>query len=333
MDPIQSNQREEFLHIDVHLDEQAPHAGIIKILKSLRPQWRAEDIQMKVFTEGITNQLLGCYVGSVSEEGLVLVRIYGQMTELFVDRKKETEILSLLHVHGCGPELYCTFQNGMCYEFVKGRVLDDPLLRQPSVYRLIAAEMGKIHAIKPRAVASPTPVLWSKLSHYLQLLQSSENDAPFCQRSSVQQNVPRIDLLLNEMEDLKKHLNGIDSPTVLCHNDLLTKNIIHNSTEGVNNVDYSLYPSHELQMDWLTIYLQSLRHYTGRDCAITKRELQELYIKVCKFSLASHLSWGLWALLQAKHSIIDFDFLRYATARFNCYFEKKQDYFIMKLNI
>ncbi|XP_026883918.2 ethanolamine kinase 2 isoform X3 [Electrophorus electricus] len=323
MDPIQSNQREEFLHIDVHLDEQAPHAGIIKILKSLRPQWRAEDIQMKVFTEGITNQLLGCYVGSVSEEGLVL--------------------------------------NGMCYEFVKGRVLDDPLLRQPSVYRLIAAEMGKIHAIKPRAVASPTPVLWSKLSHYLQLLQSSENDAPFCQRSSVQQNVPRIDLLLNEMEDLKKHLNGIDSPTVLCHNDLLTKNIIHNSTEGVvkfidfeyadfnyqaydignhfnefagvNNVDYSLYPSHELQMDWLTIYLQSLRHYTGRDCAITKRELQELYIKVCKFSLASHLSWGLWALLQAKHSIIDFDFLRYATARFNCYFEKKQDYFIMKLNI
>ncbi|KAK1804679.1 hypothetical protein P4O66_020676, partial [Electrophorus voltai] len=373
MDPIQSNQREEFLHIDVHLDEQAPHAGIIKILKSLRPQWRAEDIQMKatcvfgthvetnyfkhysnfvsgqVFTEGITNQLLGCYVGSVSEEGLVLVRIYGQMTELFVDRKKETEILSLLHVHGCGPELYCTFQNGMCYEFVKGRVLDDPLLRQPSVYRLIAAEMGKIHAIKPRAVASPTPVLWSKLSHYLQLLQSSENDAPFCQRSSVQQNVPRIDLLLNEMEDLKKHLNGIDSPTVLCHNDLLTKNIIHNSTEGVvkfidfeyadfnyqaydignhfnefagvNNVDYSLYPSHELQMDWLTIYLQSLRHYTGRDCAITKRELQELYIKVCKFSLvrflmmlfistaASHLSWGLWALLQAKHSTIDFDFL------------------------
>ncbi|KAL7885265.1 hypothetical protein AOLI_G00055600 [Acnodon oligacanthus] len=46
---------------------------------------------------------------------------------------------------------------------------------------------------------------------------------------------------------------------------------------------------------------------------------------------AAHFSWGLWALIQAKHSTIDFDFRRYAAARFSYYFEKKEEYFGMKL--
>ena len=40
------------------------------------------------------------------------------------------------------------------------------------------------------------------------------------------------------------------------------------------------------------------------------------------FSLASHFFWGLWAVIQAKHSPIDFDFMQYAVERFNGY--KKQ---------
>lgn len=86
-----------------------------------------------MFTEGITNQLLGCWVGS--EAAVVLVRVYGRMTELFVDRKREMEMFQLLHAHGCGPRLFCSFQNGICYEFMKGAALDGPLLTQPAVYR------------------------------------------------------------------------------------------------------------------------------------------------------------------------------------------------------
>ncbi|KAI4889847.1 hypothetical protein NFI96_010482, partial [Prochilodus magdalenae] len=258
MDAIPNNYKEGLLHIDVRLDELAPRAGVTELLKTLRPHWKAEDIQMKasqatvalqdqgwdtllqdtvmvlvgkqVFTEGITNQLLGCYVGSVGECAMVLVRVYGHKTELFVDRKREMEMFRLLHAHGCGPQLYCSFQNGICYEFVKGTSLDDPLLTQPSVYRLIAAEMGKLHSIKPKTSSSPQPVLWSKLSNYLQLLQNAgPSDAPVGQ--SPQPEVPSMDVLLKEMEDLRRHLTAVDSPVVLCHNDLLTKNIIYDSTE------------------------------------------------------------------------------------------------------
>lgn len=49
---------------------------------------------------------------------------------------------------------------------------------------------------------------------------------------SSQLDIPSVDVLISETEELKKHLKRVESPTVLCHNDLLTKNIIYNSDEG-----------------------------------------------------------------------------------------------------
>lgn len=89
----------------------------------------------QTFTEGLTNQLIGCYVGSVQEPGCVLVRLHGRMTELYVNRDQEVEMFQIFHAHGCGPQIYCSFQNGICYEFIRGTVLDDELLQQPSIYR------------------------------------------------------------------------------------------------------------------------------------------------------------------------------------------------------
>ncbi|XP_056088522.1 ethanolamine kinase 1 isoform X2 [Rhinichthys klamathensis goyatoka] len=320
------------LHLDVCIDERTPRHGISELLKKLRPEWKPEDIQVKAFTEGITNQLMGCYVGSMTEDPVVLVRIYGQMTELFLDREKELEMFQVLHTHGCGPELFCSFRNGICYEFIRGVVLDDTLLRQPSVYRLIATEMGKIHSIQCGEMGNSTPgtpVLWSRLSQFLNLVQSS--DAPKQQRSSAHVETPSLKIIITEMEELKTLLNHTNSPVVLCHNDLLTKNVIYNKEEGIDNVDSSLYPSRELQFDWLSAYLESFKSCNAADSTVSREEVLELYVQVCKFSLAAHLFWCLWALLQAKHSTIAFDFKRYAVARFNYYFEKKQEFFGMKL--
>ncbi|XP_016117506.1 ethanolamine kinase 1-like [Sinocyclocheilus grahami] len=254
---------------------------------------------------------MGCYVGSLMQDPILLVRVYGQMTELFMDRDKEMEMFRVLHKHGCGPELYCSFTNGICYEFVKGVVLDDTLLRQPSVYRLIATEMGKIHSIKSGETGNSSPVLWSRLSQFLNLVQSS--DAPEQQKSSAHVEAPSLKIIIKEMEELKSHLTHINSPVVLCHNDLLTKNVIYNQEEGavkfidyeyadfnyqaydignhfnefagINNVDSSLYPSCELQFDWLTAYLESFKWFNGMDSTVTKKEVLELYAQVCKFSL------------------------------------------------
>ncbi|KAI9546460.1 hypothetical protein NQZ68_026681 [Dissostichus eleginoides] len=135
------------------------------------------DPGIKRFTEGITNQLMGCFVAPLQEPGCVLVRLYGQMTELFVNRDRELEMFQVLHAHGCGPQIFCSFQNGICYEFVRGTVLEDELLLQPSIYRLIAAEMGRIHSIQPKCGASAEPLLWTKMSHFLTLVQSRNSSS------------------------------------------------------------------------------------------------------------------------------------------------------------
>lgn len=40
---------------------------------------------------------------------------------------------------------------------------------------------------------------------------------------------------------------------------------------------------------------------------------------VNRFALASHYFWGYWAILQARYSPIDFDFIDYARLRFEGY--------------
>ncbi|XP_016534056.1 ethanolamine kinase 1 isoform X2 [Poecilia formosa] len=359
MDPEHGGSGDQLLHLDVAVDEREPRRGILDLLSKLRPEWKTPHIQMKTFTEGITNQLIGCYVGSLQEPGCVLVRLYGRMTELYVNRDREVEMFQVFQAHGCGPEIYCSFQNGICYEFVRGNVLEDELLRQPSIYRLIAAEMGKIHSIQPKRGQPTEPQLWTKMSHFLTLMKSSITRNPAeqaCTKSSLPlREVPSYEVLLEEMESLKRHLSQTDSPTVLCHNDLLTKNIIYNCQEGsvkfidyeyadynyqafdignhfnefagVTDVDYSLYPSRELQRDWLTAYLESYKRSTGHNVTVSDEEVTKLYVQVCKFSLASNFFWGLWAILQSRFSSIDFDFQRYAKARLSYYFEKKEEYF------
>lgn len=64
-------------------------------------------------------------------------------------------------------------------------------------------------------------------------------------------------------------------------------NVLVCYVQGVNDVNYSLYPSQELQRDWLTVYLESYKHSTGCGVTVTEAEVTQLYIQVCKFSLVS----------------------------------------------
>ncbi|XP_008824729.1 ethanolamine kinase 1-like, partial [Nannospalax galili] len=86
-----------------------------------------------LFTDGITNKLIGCYVGDAMED-VVLVRIYGNKTELLVDRDEEVKSFRVLQAHGCAPQLYCTFNNGLCYEFIQGEALDPQHVCKPAIF-------------------------------------------------------------------------------------------------------------------------------------------------------------------------------------------------------
>lgn len=98
-----------------------------------------------------------------------------------------------------------------------------------------------------------------------------------------------------------------------------------NEFAGLNEVDYSLYPDRNLQLQWLRSYLEAYKEYKEQSTEVSSTEVEVLYVQVNRFALASHFFWGLWALIQAKYSTIDFDFLGYAVLRFSQYFKMKPE--------
>ncbi|XP_042704975.2 ethanolamine kinase 2 isoform X1 [Chrysemys picta bellii] len=300
--------------LGIAVDENNVRPGALQLIRELRPQWETERVKTKLFTDGITNKLMACYM----DEGMadaVLVRVYGRKTELFVDRENELKNFQVLRAHGCAPNLYCTFQNGLCYEFMQGTALGPEHVQQPQIFRLIAWEMAKMHAIHANG-SLPKPSLWHKLHKYLTIVKTEVITKASIPR--FRQEVPSLEVLEQEVAWLKEYLSQLGSPIVLCHNDLLCKNIIYNETEdhvrfidyeyagynyqafdignhfnefaGVNEVDYSLYPSRDTQLQWLRRYLQAYKQLSRENQGngggvVSDKELETLYVQANQFAL------------------------------------------------
>lgn len=55
-------------------------------------------------------------------------------------------------------------------------------------------------------------------------------------------------------------------------------------------------------------------------------ELASLHKEVSVFSLASHMLWCVWALRQATHSEVDFDFMKYAILRHSLFVKYREKF-------
>ncbi|KAG6403868.1 hypothetical protein SASPL_136102 [Salvia splendens] len=86
--------------------------------------------------------------------------------------------------------------------------------------------------------------------------------------------------------------------------------------------DYNLYPSQDEQFNFF-------RHYLKPDTPheVSEEALDALYAETNIYMLASHLYWAIWALIQAKMSPIDFDYLSYFFLRYNEYKKQKEKCF------
>jgi hypothetical protein len=91
------------------------------LLPVVRPAWKDFAVQTKIFTEGITNVLVGFYVSRDGKADMVLLRMNGEGTDSFVDRRTEILVMLSLHKAGLVPPLYLEVANGLCYGYIPGR--------------------------------------------------------------------------------------------------------------------------------------------------------------------------------------------------------------------
>ena len=147
-------------------DSQDSRASALRLVLAVRPGWadNAEDIELVRFTDGITNTLLKAinkkagFSKERMDEEAVLLRAYGQGTDVLIDRQRETENHELLMKHALAPELLARFENGMLYRYIRGRVTSPEDLREPATYRAVARRLAQWHATVPCLSSSSQPI-------------------------------------------------------------------------------------------------------------------------------------------------------------------------------
>lgn len=134
---------------------------------------------MKTFTDGITNKLIGCFYSDDknSYSDVILVRVYGNKTDLLIDRNNEKINIAFLHKHKLAPKLYATFNNGLCYEYIPGKTLNTASVYEPKIWRLVAAHMAKMHRLPLTSnQLAKEPMLKTKTLQFLKLIPDKFSD-------------------------------------------------------------------------------------------------------------------------------------------------------------
>ena len=116
---------------------------------------------------------------------------------------------------------------------------------------------------------------------------------------------------------------------------------------GTDPYQPHLYPSEQFQFNWITNYVvaySNLNFVSPRgepsdaqhlntqqlnsdNCRLSVEQVTNQACKLMRqvryFTLHAHFFWGIWALLQAAHSSIDFDFIGYGLLRLKEYEKSK----------
>jgi ethanolamine kinase len=142
--------------IPLSYNQAESQTSALRLILTLRPEWEHEGkIEFVRFTDGITNTLLkvvnkrpGLSAEEIDSEA-VLLRAFGQGTDLIIDRARETQNHELLMQYNLAPALLARFRNGMLYRFIRGAVTSPADLRRQDIWRAVARRLAEWHAVVP----------------------------------------------------------------------------------------------------------------------------------------------------------------------------------------
>ncbi|XP_004470401.1 choline/ethanolamine kinase isoform X4 [Dasypus novemcinctus] len=321
---------------------------------------RPEELRVNPVSGGLSNLLFRCslpdHLPSVGEEPReVLLRLYGAILQGVDSLVLESVMFAILAERSLGPQLYGVFPEGRLEQYIPSRTLKTRELREPVFSAAIATKMAQFHGMEMPFTKEPH-WLFGTMERYLKQIQ----DLP--PSGLPQVNLLEMYSLKEEMGNLRKLLDSTPSPVVFCHNDIQEGNILLLSEPGsadslmLVDFEYSSYNYRGFDIgnhfcEWVYDYtheewpfykaqpadyptrdqqLHFIRHYLAEvkkgetPSQEEQRKLEEdLMVEISRYALASHFFWGLWSILQASMSTIEFGYLEYAQSRFQFYFQQK----------
>ncbi|XP_074840355.1 choline/ethanolamine kinase isoform X2 [Carettochelys insculpta] len=291
----------------------------------------------------------------------VLLRIYGAILQGVDSLVLESVMFAILAERALGPRLYGVFPEGRLEQYIPSRRLCTKDLRDPDISREIAMKMARFHGMvmpfnkEPkwlfgtmerylRQIAELTFPEEAQLKKFNQLkaydlrkemgslrelLESTHSPVVFCHNDVQEGNIlllagheslPTDKLMLIDFEYSSYNYRGFDIGNHFCE---WVYDYTH-PTWPFYQASLEKYPTRQQQLHFIRHYL---REAAGRPRDATPEEQarveEEMLTEVSRFALASHFFWGLWSVVQAKISTIEFGYLDYAQCRFEAYFQQK----------
>ncbi|KAM8778965.1 choline/ethanolamine kinase [Rhynchonycteris naso] len=322
---------------------------------------RPEELRVDPVSGGLSNLLFRCalpdHLPSVGEEPReVLLRLYGAILQGVDSLVLESVMFAILAERSLGPQLYGVFPEGRLEQYIPSRPLKTGDLREPVLSAAIATKMARFHGMEMPFTKEPH-WLFGTMERYLkQILDLPPPGVP-------QMNLLEMYSLKEEMGNLRKLLDSTPSPVVFCHNDIQEGNILllsePENADSLMLVDFEYssynyrgfdignhfcewvydytheewpfykaqpanYPTRDQQLHFIRHYLVEVKKSETISQDEHRKLEEDLLVEVNRYALASHFFWGLWSILQASMSTIEFGYLEYAKSRFQLYFQQKE---------
>lgn len=277
----------------------------------------------------------------------VVVRVFGLQTDKLIDRSREQDILLQLNKAGFGAQVLAAFDNGRIEEFLNMRTLEPKDMTARPMAARIARRLKQFHAVD---IAGPRePQSFRSIRKWIAM----GRDLDFSDDARKQEAYEQVDFdrMEHECRQTEAACLRMDSPVVFNHDDMLAGNVLvpHDDSDASTmqfidfeyarwshrgfdlgnhfneyagfECDYTRYPEKE----HIAFFMQ---HYLAEGEANEPEEaqVQKAVIEANVFALASHQFWGSWALLQAKFSPIEFDYMEYSNLRWSEYLRRKEEF-------
>nr|XP_042093772.1 choline kinase alpha isoform X2 [Ovis aries] len=274
----------------------------------------------------------------------------------------ESVMFAILAERSLGPKLFGIFPQGRLEQFIPSRRLDTEELSLPDISAEIAEKMARFHGMKMPFNKEPK-WLFGTMEKYLNqvlrirftgeskvkqlhrflsynlplelenlrsLLESTPSPVVFCHNDCQEGNILLLDgrensekqkLMLIDFEYSSYNYRGFDIGNHFC--------------EWMYDYNYEKYPffranilkypTRKQQLHFISNYLAAFQNEFENLSNEEKSVIEEeMLLEVNRFALASHFFWGLWSIVQAKISSIEFGYMEYAQARFDAYFDQKR---------
>jgi len=286
-----------------------------KTCYEILPEWRGCRVEISELSGGNTNRMFRVK----SEKGDYSVRIYGDKTDLYINREYEKDAIDQMARLGISARLikYLPEWRVTIVEFIDhGVTLSNRHFLDSSLYRKVTDPVRKMHQSGIRLKKKFNPMV--EVQNMADLLQ---------QTLGVHYPEFAIDATLERLTWLSEQVAIPESEYQPCHNDLVAENFIL-----MNPGWTEVFPAPVYIIDWeyagmapsyydLADLFQEIQVPSENERLLLQeycqgQELDKVHYYVDLFKPFPDMYWFLWSLVQKKISSKQFDFYNYGRVKY-----------------